>query len=74
VITVKVRIPELAIHYRPSLAEVLKEGWIQYLAFLVLVYVLLMPMYDFLIRRQVVKTIKQVEPRNVKSLKSAVLY
>ncbi|KAJ1344357.1 hypothetical protein BSLG_001092 [Batrachochytrium salamandrivorans] len=55
-ISVKIRIPKDRIAYRPALLEILKHGWIQYLACLVIVAVMLIPGYEFLLRHQVVAT------------------
>ncbi|ORX80212.1 hypothetical protein BCR32DRAFT_268989 [Anaeromyces robustus] len=55
-ITGKIRYNKQLIHYRPSLLEVLKNAWIQYLAFYILLGILLKPFKAFIFENQVIRT------------------
>jgi hypothetical protein len=55
-VELRIRVPTQILNYRPSLGEVLKHGWMQYLSLLVLVYLVLKPFYSSLIENQIVKT------------------
>jgi len=52
----KIRYNEQVIRYRPSLLEVLKNAWIQYLAFYILLGILLKPFKSFIFENQVIRT------------------
>ena len=56
------RIPKDRIYYRPALAEVLKQGWIQYISLFFLVLGIIWPFYDFLVYHQVIRTHITVDP------------
>jgi hypothetical protein len=60
-ISIKVRIDDWVVDYRPGILEVLKYGWIQYLASFIFVGVILYYLYDILIRHQVMRTIVTVD-------------
>ncbi|KAI8907890.1 transmembrane protein [Gorgonomyces haynaldii] len=73
-IYIRVRVPETRVVYRPSVLEVLKNGWIQYLSLLVLVCIILLPIYDLALRSNVVKTVVQSVPRYGRDLKTPIRY
>jgi len=52
----KIRYNQQVIHYRPSVLEVLKNAWIQYLAFYILLGILLKPFKAFIFENQVIRT------------------
>jgi len=52
----KIRYNQQLIHYRPSILEVLKFAWIQYLAFYILLGFLLKPFKTFIFENQVIRT------------------
>ncbi|KAL2911650.1 hypothetical protein HK105_208858 [Polyrhizophydium stewartii] len=56
VLTAKVRVPVDRIVYRPAVLEVLKHGWIQYSSCLALVAAVLLPIYGYSLRHQIVST------------------
>ncbi|XJO73196.1 hypothetical protein BDV3_004214 [Batrachochytrium dendrobatidis] len=60
-ITIKVRIPKDRIVYRPALLQVLKNGWIQYIACWVIVAAVLIPLYKYVLQHQIVATYVSIQ-------------
>jgi predicted DNA-binding transcriptional regulator len=60
-ISLKIRIDEWKISYRPGLFQVLKNGWIQYISTFVFTGSILLYFYDCLFRYQIMKTIVSIE-------------
>jgi transmembrane protein 231 len=66
-IAMKVRVPTWKIEYIPNLMEVLKHGWIQFLATFVFTGGILFYIWDFLISNQIVPTIAYSDLRECKN-------
>lgn len=66
-ISLKVRVPTWKIEYTPNLMEVLKHGWIQFLATFVFTSGILYYIWDFLIAHQIVPTIAYADLRDGKN-------
>lgn len=63
------KIPEETIIYQPGLLEVLKHGWIQYLAYVVLIWAVLYPIFRFLIVNGIVGTFIKVDKSGNEKIK-----
>lgn len=50
-LTARIYVPSQRVAYVPGLGEVLKHGWLQYVAYFVLVAVVLWPLWCLLVRR-----------------------
>jgi transmembrane protein 231 len=52
----KFKIPQNRVYYTPGSAEVLKNGWIQYLAYFILVFIIIYASLWFLLHNQLIST------------------
>jgi transmembrane protein 231 len=66
-IATKVRVPTWKVEYTPNLMEVLKHGWIQFLATFVFTGGIMFYIWDFLISHQIVPTIAYADLRDGKN-------